>query len=121
MDDRSRTPGALRNVRAAVYKGERSIMREVSIRNRPDGVTELSPRLAMLDRGDRWLVIVTVTITAVGFFTAGAMPAPVLAAVLASCVAGEVVLGAKAVVLALLRPRAEVHEFASFRPRRRVR
>jgi hypothetical protein len=36
-------------------------------------------------------------------------------------VAGEVVLGAKAVVLALLRPRAEVHEFASFRPRRRVR
>ncbi len=96
-------------------------MRGVWIRNRPDGVTELSPALAPLEVGDRWLVIVTVVMATGGFFIAGAMPAMVLGAVLASCFAGEVVLGAKALVLALLRPPAEVHEVARWQHRSRGR
>lgn len=94
-------------------------MREVWIRRRSDGVTELTPRLAPLDVGDRWLIIVTVVITAAGLFTTGVMPAAVLATILAACIAGEVVLGAKAVVLALLRPPAEVFEVPRFVRRRR--
>ncbi len=93
-------------------------MRAVWIRKRSDGVTELSPRLAPLDVGDRWLVIVTVVICAAGFFTTGLMPAPVLGTILAACLAGEVVLGAKALVLALLRPPAEVLEVPRFERRR---
>lgn len=85
-------------------------MQEVWIRTRADGVTELTPKLSPLDVGDRWLVIATVVMSASGFFMAGVMPAPVLAAVVACCVVGELVLGAKALVLALARPRAEVHE-----------
>ena len=56
-----------------------------------------------------------------GFFLAGAMPAPVLGAVLASCFAGEVILGAKAVALALFRQPAEVHEVPRWQLRRRRR
>jgi hypothetical protein len=93
-------------------------MREVWIRRRPDGVTELSPRLAPLDPGDRWLIIFTVVISACGFFLAGVMPAEVLASLFAACLAGEVVLGAKALVLALLRPLAPVHEVPRFAARR---
>jgi len=93
-------------------------MREVWIRHRPDGVTELSPTLAPLDREERWIVAFTVAMVAVGFFMAGALPAPMLAAVLVSCIAGEVVLGAKVILLALLRPRAEVLEIPT-RPLRR--
>jgi hypothetical protein len=85
-------------------------MSEVWIRTRGDGLTELTPKLAPLDVGDRWLVIFTVVMSASGFFMAGAMPAEILATVIVSCLAGEVVLGAKAIVLALLRPRAEVFE-----------
>lgn len=97
----------------------RATMREVWIRKRSDGVTELTPRLAPLDVGDRWLIIVTVVISAAGLFTAGILPAPVLATILAACIAGEIVLGAKALVLALLRPLAEVHEVPRFVERRR--
>jgi hypothetical protein len=93
-------------------------MREVWIRNRPDGVTELSPKLSAMDAGDRWLVITTVVITASGLFTVGALPAPVLATILAGSLAGEVVLGAKALVLALLRPPADVHEVPRWDRRR---
>jgi hypothetical protein len=93
-------------------------MRGVWIRRRADGVTELTPSVAPLEVGDRWLVIFTVVISAAGFFTAGAMPAPILATLIAACVVGEVVLGAKAVVLALLRPPAQVHEVPRFGRRR---
>lgn len=93
-------------------------MQEVWIRTRADGVTELTPKLAPLDVGDRWLVIATVVMSASGFFMAGAMPASILAAVVASCVAGEIVLGAKALLLAVARPRAEVHEVPRFGRRR---
>jgi hypothetical protein len=94
-------------------------MREVWIRRRSDGVTELTPRLAPLEAPDRWLIIFTVAIAAAGFFMAGVMPAAVLGAVVAACLAGEVVLGAKALVLALLRPLAEIHEVPRFGGRRR--
>lgn len=94
-------------------------MREVWIRRRTDGVTELSPRLARLDGPDRWLIIFTVVMAAAGFFAAGVMPAAVLAAVVALCLAGEVVLAMKALVLVLLRPPAEVHEVSRFTARRR--
>jgi hypothetical protein len=96
-------------------------MREVWVRNRSDGVTELSPPLVPLDRFDRVLVIVTVMMVAALFFVAGALPAPVLATLLAACLAGEVVLGAKALLLALLRPAADVHEVPRFQRRRQAR
>lgn len=94
-------------------------MREVWIRRRSDGVTELSPKLAPIEAADRWLIIFTVVMSAAGFFLAGAMPAAVFAAVVAACLAGEVVLGAKALVLLLLRPPAEVHEVPRFGARHR--
>jgi hypothetical protein len=87
-------------------------MKDVTIRNRADGVTELSPKLAALAPEDRFLVIVTVVLVTGGFFISGLIPAAVAGAVTVSCVAGEVFLGAKALVLALLRPLAEVHEVA---------
>jgi hypothetical protein len=96
-------------------------MREVWIRNRPDGVTELSPPLAPLDRDERWLVIVSVVMATSGFFVSGALPVAALGAVVASCLAGEVILAAKALVLILRRPLAEVHEVARWQPRRRGR
>ena len=92
-------------------------MREVTIRRRSDGLTELTPRLAPLEITDRWIVIFTVVMAACGFFVTGVMPASVLATVIAACLAGEVVLGAKALVLLLLRPPAEVHEVPRFRRR----
>jgi hypothetical protein len=92
-------------------------MREVTIRRRSDGLTELTPRLAPLEITDRWIVIFTVVMAACGFFVTGVMPASVLATVIAACLAGEVVLGAKAVMLLLLRPPAEVHEVPRFRRR----
>jgi glycine/D-amino acid oxidase-like deaminating enzyme len=94
-------------------------MRHVWIRRRQDGVTELTPGLVPLGVDDRWLVIFTAVIAACGFFLTGVMPAPVLGAVVAASLAGEVVLGAKAVVLVLLRPPAEVLEVPRFGSRRR--
>ena len=93
-------------------------MREVWIRRRADGVTELTPTVAPLDASERWLVIFTVVMATAGFFMAGVMPFEVLAALVAACLAGEVVLGAKAIVLALFRPLAEVHEVPRFARRR---
>jgi hypothetical protein len=95
--------------------------RDVLIRNRSDGVTELTPKLAPLDVGERWMIIVTVVIATWGFFLAGAMPAPIFAAVLSCCLAGELVLGAKYVLLLLLRPAADVVEVPRFSWDRRRR
>ena len=95
-----------------------SPVREVVIRNRPDGVTDLSPRLRPLNVTERWMVIVAVAFAAWGFFLAGAMPAPVLLIVLSCCLVGEVVVGAKLLLLALLRPQAKVVEIPRFRRRR---
>jgi hypothetical protein len=94
-------------------------MRDVTIRSRADGITELAPKLAPLDPGDRLMVIVTVLLVTGGLFLCGVIPAAVGGAVLASCVAGEVVLGVKTIVLALLRPLAPVHEVPAFARRRR--
>lgn len=94
-------------------------MRDVWIRRRSDGVTELTPRLAPLEAPDRWLIIFTVVMAASGFYMAGVMPAAVLGSVVAACLVGEVVLGAKAVVLVLLRPLAQVHEVPRFGGHRR--
>jgi hypothetical protein len=92
-------------------------MREVLIRRRADGVTEVTPRLAPLELADRWVIIFTVAMAAFAFFNTGVMPAEILATVIAACLAGELVLGAKALVLLVLRPPAEVHEVARFRRR----
>ena len=92
-------------------------MREVTIRKRSDGLTELTPRLAPLEITDRWLVIFTVVMAACVCFITGVMPAAILVTVIAACVAGEVVLGAKALVLLVLRPLAEIHEVPRFRRR----
>ncbi|HET8541790.1 MAG TPA: hypothetical protein VFL83_18075 [Anaeromyxobacter sp.] len=92
----------------------------VWIRNRPDGVTELSPPIRPLEPFDRGMVIATAVIGTAGFFVAGVLPAPVLLTVLVACLAGEVVLATKALVLALLRPVADVHEVPRFAARRRT-
>jgi hypothetical protein len=91
----------------------------VTRRHRHDGIVELSPKLAPLAPADRLLVIVTVLLVAGGLFVSGAIPAAVAAAVAASCLAGEVFLGLKAVVLIVLRPAAEVHEVPRWHARRR--
>jgi hypothetical protein len=96
-------------------------MRDVWVTRRHDGVTELSPRLAPLDGEERLLVIVTIMLAAGCFFLAGVMPAPVLGALFATCVAGELVLGVKALLLLLLRAPAEVHEIPSRHLHRRAR
>lgn len=89
-------------------------------RNRSDGVVELSPVLSPLAASDRWLIIFTVVMAGAGLFMAGALPAPVFMAVFASAVAGDVILGAKAVLLILLRPAAQVVEVPRFSARRRL-
>jgi hypothetical protein len=94
-------------------------MLDVTIRCRSDGITELAPRLSPLGAGDRWLVIVTVLISAGGFFVCGAIPVGVAAFIGASCVVGEVVLAAKAAVLVLLRPPAPVCDVPRGYARRR--
>jgi hypothetical protein len=82
--------------------------RDVLIRNRSDGLTELTPKLAPLRLDERWMVITTVVIASWGFYLAGSMPAPVLALLLTACLVGDVAIGAKTVILALLRPPAKV-------------
>ena len=97
-------------------------MHGVTIRNRSDGVTELAPKLGPpLDGEQRGLVVATVLITGAVFFVSGAIPVAVLGAVFASCLAGEVVLATKALVLAVRRPPAPVHEVARWRVRRGAR
>ncbi len=86
----------------------------VWIRNRNDGVVELSPTICPVPRADRWLVIFTVAIAAAGLFTAGTLPGEIFALVFASAVAGEVVLGTKAVLLLVLRPAAQVVDVPRF-------
>ena len=83
-------------------------MHDVTIRSRADGVIELSPKLAPLAPGDRLTVIVTVLLVTGGFFVCGGIPAEVGAAVVASCLAGELVLALKAGLLVLLRPAERV-------------
>jgi len=97
-----------------------AIMRHVWIRIRPDGVTELSPELAPLERDDRRVVTFTLMIVTLGFFMAGFIPPAVVPTVAISCLAGEMILGAKALVLAVLRPPAEVLEVARWQGRRRA-
>jgi hypothetical protein len=93
-------------------------MRDVIIRSRSDGIVELAPKLAPLEAGDRLMVIVTVLLVTGGLFLCGVLPPAVGGAVVASCIAGEVVLGLKAAALALLRPAAQVHEVPYFSRRR---
>jgi hypothetical protein len=57
----------------------------------------------------------------IAFFMAGALPLPALAAVFCTCLAGELVLGVKALLLRLLRPAAEVYEIPARPLRRRAR
>jgi hypothetical protein len=82
--------------------------RDVLVRSRSDGLTELTPKLAPLRLDERWMVITTVVIASWGFFLAGSMPAPVLALVLTACLVGDIAIGAKTLMLTLLRPPAKV-------------
>jgi hypothetical protein len=96
-------------------------MRHVTIRSRADGITELAPRLRPLAPGERLIVIAAVLFVTGGLFLSGLVPGGVAAAIAASCLAGEVVLGVKALALALLRPLAPVVEVSPLELRRRVR
>jgi hypothetical protein len=93
--------------------------RDVLIQSRRDGLTELTPKLAPMQLDERWMIITTVVIASWGFFLTGTMPAPVLALVLTACLVGDIGLGAKAVLLALLRPPAKVIPVPRFERRRR--
>jgi hypothetical protein len=92
-------------------------MSDVTVRlRRSEGLVEVVPTSAPLDRPDRWLAMFTVCFAATGLFVGGALPPQAVAVTLACCIAGE--LGVMARSLALLRrPPAEVHEL----PRRRFR
>ncbi len=90
-------------------------MRNVTIRSRADGITELAPVLAPLDPTLRVFVIGSVLAVTWILFLYRAVPAGVAAAVAASCLAGELVLALKAIALALLRPLAPVHDLADWR------
>jgi len=94
-------------------------MRDVMIRNRADGLVELQPRLLPLAPADRLVVIVSLILVACGLFVSGAMRAEAVAAIVLSALVGELVLAVKGAVLVLVRPRAEVHDVARFRGRRR--
>jgi hypothetical protein len=94
-------------------------MAGVTIRSRKDGVVELTPKHAYADGPDRLVVVGTVLIAAASLFVSGLMPAEVLAAIAVSCLAGEAVLGVRALGLALLRPAADVLDAARWRPERR--
>lgn len=94
-------------------------MADVTIRSRKDGVVELAPKHAPADASDRLLVIGTVLFAAAGLFLSGLMPAGVFAAIAASCLAGEVVLALRALVLYVVRPASDVLELARCRAQRR--
>lgn len=94
-------------------------MHDVAIRSRADGIVELSPRAAALPASDRILLVTGLVLVACGLFVSGAMRAEAVAAIVLSAIAGELVIGVKNAILVLLRPRAEVHEVARFRARRR--
>ncbi len=89
-------------------------MRHVTIRSRDDGITELAPTLAPLAPEERAIVIAMVLVVTGALFVAGVVPGGVAAAVVAYSLAGEVVLGVKALALALLRPLAPVREVRRF-------
>jgi hydroxymethylglutaryl-CoA reductase len=93
-------------------------MRDVTIRCRADGITELSPKIAPLRAADRAIVIGAVVSVTLGLFLGGLLPPVVAALVAGACFAGEIVLLVKAAALALLRPLAEVREMPSFTRRR---
>jgi len=86
---------------------------------RKDGIVELTPRRLPLDGSDRLLLVSTVLLGTGGLFVSGAIPAPVLAAVVAASLAVEAFFGLRALALLLLRPAAEVLEVAAWRDRRR--
>jgi hypothetical protein len=92
----------------------RSTNSAVLVRNRSDGLTELSPKLPPLQIHERWMIITAVVLTSWGFFLAGWLPAPVLALVLTCCLAGEVVMGARALLVSLVRKPAKVIQVARF-------
>ncbi len=96
-------------------------MRHVTIRSRADGITELAPTLKPLAAGERVIVIAAVLFVTGGLFLSGFVPVGVAAAVAASSVAGEVVLGVKALALALLRSPAPVVEVSPLDLHRRAR
>ena len=94
-------------------------MHDVTIRCRADGITELTPKLAPLAPVYRVMVIGTVLLITGGFFLSGAVP-PMVAALLAgSCLAGDLVLALRSLLLRL-RPQAQVVEVARFASRRRA-
>lgn len=93
-------------------------MAQVTIRNRRDGVVEIVPKVALVDGSDRLSVVVTVLLVAGSLFLSGALPAPALAAIAASCLAGEAFLGLRALALVAFRPAAEVYDVARWRGRR---
>jgi hypothetical protein len=93
-------------------------MRGATIQNRGDGVFRIVRHDVPMEASDRLVVIGTVLLVCAGLFLCGAMPAPILGVIAASCLAGEVCLGLKALALLLSRPPAQVLEVERWRARR---
>jgi hypothetical protein len=94
-------------------------MQVVTIRSRKDGIVELAPKHQPADSSDRLMVIGTVLLASAGLFVCGMMPGEVLVALAAISLAGEIVLGLRALALRLFHPAAEVLELAHCRAHRR--
>jgi hypothetical protein len=92
---------------------------DVTIRNRRDGVVELAPKHAPTDLVHRLLLAGTILLASLSLFVSGEMPPEVLAAIAVACLAGDVVLGVRALALRMLHPAAQVLELARCRPHRR--
>jgi len=82
--------------------------RDVVVRSRSDGLTELSPKRTPLQLDERWMLITIVVIAAWGLFLAGVMHAVLLAFVLTVCLFGDLLFGARSFLLSVLRPPGKV-------------
>ncbi len=93
--------------------------RDVVVRSRSDGLTELSPRRWSLGLEERWMILSIVVIAAWGFFLAGALPAALLAVILTVCLFVDLAIGARGVFFSALRPPGKVIPVARFSRTRR--
>jgi hypothetical protein len=90
-------------------------MSDVTVRFRSsEGLVEVVPTSAPLERPDRLLALFAVLLAAGGLFAADAVPPQAVAVTFACCLAAEAGVALRGLAL-LRKPRAEVH---ALRPRR---
>ncbi len=85
------------------------------IQNPKHGVARIEPRLAMVDPFDRFLFVMPVMFTALGFFLVGSMPVEVLVGIALSCVVGDALIWLRYALSARVHPPAKVTRLARAR------